>query len=399
MKTLIELFDTDMLENVISCIAFKPERVVFIGFDIPAHKRQDIEATLRKNGVNTKCEYIEPLNRDLDELVSQLVRIIGNNPDCMIELGGGDEVLAAAVGVAASQTDTPIFRYDINNNRTVKIYKADSEEIYPLPEMAIEDYIRLFGGAVDRTKSFQHWNITAEFEKDIMGLWRIFSQDTIEWNCQTAIIAMLDEYDSDSRPEWVYVDRDRLVNKKIELDRRVISQLSDGGYISGFKSDKNKIMFRYKNSQVRAILRKTGNLLELYTYIAARGLEMAGKKCFNDIRIGVFIDWDGVIHSSGDAVKDTANEVDVAAMCGVMPVFISCKSGEVKKEALYELETIAERFGGKYAKKILVMTDMRGIDAKAHLKQRAKDMGIVLIENLHKKSMERFRKELLTAIQ
>ena len=54
MKTLIELFDTDMLENVISCIAFKPERVVFIGFDIPAHKRQDIRPLRWRRTAETK---------------------------------------------------------------------------------------------------------------------------------------------------------------------------------------------------------------------------------------------------------------------------------------------------------------------------------------------------------
>ena len=74
----------------------------------------------------------------------------------------------------------------------------------------------------------------------------------------------------------------------------------------------------------------------------------------DDCRIGVHIDWDGVIHQSrGD---DVLNEIDVLSLYKNIPVFISCKNGHVDQHALYELETVANRFGGKYAKKILVVT-------------------------------------------
>ena len=43
---------------------------------------------------------------------------------------------------------------------------------------------------------------------------------------------------------------------------------------------------------------------------------------------------------------------------GLIPIFISCKSGKMTEKntlhALYELDTVANRFGGKYAKKVLV---------------------------------------------
>ncbi|MGN0501964.1 MAG: hypothetical protein ACI4HN_03470, partial [Ruminococcus sp.] len=52
-------------------------------------------------------------------------------------------------------------------------------------------------------------------------------------------------------------------------------------------------------------------------------------------------------------------------------------------DELYKLSTVAERFGGKYAKKVLVAseTDKMGISGE-YLKQRADEMGIRIIENV-----------------
>ena len=80
---------------------------------------------------------------------------------------------------------------------------------------------------------------------------------------------------------------------------------------------------------------------------------------------------------------DTVNEVDVMLMHGTVPVFISCKNGYVDAEELYKLETVAERFGGKYAKRVLVATSIDALgDAGEYLRQRAKDMNIRIIEGV-----------------
>jgi hypothetical protein len=56
------------------------------------------------------------------------------------------------------------------------------------------------------------------------------------------------------------------------------------------------------------------------------------------------------------------NEIDVLTLKGNIPTFISCKTGKMGPSntlhALYELQTVAERFGGKYEKKVLVTSRM-----------------------------------------
>ena len=69
-------------------------------------------------------------------------------------------------------------------------------------------------------------------------------------------------------------------------------------------------------------------------------------------------------------------KIDVLTLKGNIPTFISCKSGKMDGNkalpALYELETVARRFGGKYAKKVLAVTSSIG---EAYL-ARAEEMGI-----------------------
>lgn len=70
--------------------------------------------------------------------------------------------------------------------------------------------------------------------------------------------------------------------------------------------------------------------------------------------------------------KDVVNEIDIMSINNNLPTFISCKIGNVDQMALYELETVANRFGGKYAKKVLIVAkDV----AHGHL-LRAEEMGI-----------------------
>ena len=70
-------------------------------------------------------------------------------------------------------------------------------------------------------------------------------------------------------------------------------------------------------------------------------------------------------------------------MHGMIPVFVSCKSGSIKnigKDELYKLDTVATRFGGKYAKKVLIATSLNNSPDANYLRQRAKDMQIRLVE-------------------
>lgn len=86
------------------------------------------------------------------------------------------------------------------------------------------------------------------------------------------------------------------------------------------------------------------------------------------------------------------------AISNGLPVFISCKNGEVRKEALYELDAVARAVGGTHTKKVLVCTYVsKNAGARDHIIKRARDMGIHLVFNAHKKSFNEFLRYLKTA--
>ena len=104
---------------------------------------------------------------------------------------------------------------------------------------------------------------------------------------------------------------------------------------------------------------------------------------YNDVRNGVCIDWDGDIHFGEDIIKDTENEIDIMMMHRIVPVFVSCKNGNVDMDELYKLNSVADRFGSKYSKKVLVASALDHMGSFAdYFRQRARDMNINLIENI-----------------
>ena len=65
-------------------------------------------------------------------------------------------------------------------------------------------------------------------------------------------------------------------------------------------------------------------------------------------------------------------------MCtrGITPVFISCKTCDVKTEALNELAILRDRFGGKIARAAIVTAEKGGIA----MRNRASELGITVID-------------------
>ena len=83
------------------------------------------------------------------------------------------------------------------------------------------------------------------------------------------------------------------------------------------------------------------------------------------------VDWEGDKRTNA-----VSNELDVMATRGVTPVFISCKTCDVKTEALNELAILRDRFGGQIAKAAIVTAE-RG---RTVMRNRASELNILVID-------------------
>lgn len=233
--------------------------------------------------------------------------------------------------------------------------------------------------------------MTPALKADVKVLWGTANDDPAAWNVTCAALASLAGESEDEDPLRIVVasqsDRE---NSALRINKRILAALILGGFILDFDGRWGGISFRFRDKYTLRILTKAGNLLELYTCLAAD---------FADDRdVGVPLDWDGQIQPWG--VIDTRNEADVMLTIGTTAVCISCKNGLCDKDNLYELETVANHFGGRFSRKILVAIYVHNNEnSRASILQRAADMGITLIPDVEKLTMEALSEKLREAVK
>ena len=150
----------------------------------------------------------------------------------------------------------------------------------------------------------------------------------------------------------------------------MLRELADCGILKDLQIDEDYYSFSFRTFKIRDCVWESGCILELHTYLVER-------EHSDDCMAGVHLDWDGALHSRTG--EDVLNEIDVLSVKGNLITFISCKTGKLGSSqslyALYELQTVAERFGGRYARKKLVLFH----PLNEIYMQRAEEMGIQVV--------------------
>ena len=420
--TIIEFFEKDALENICTALIAAPERVVLVG---DGRKKKAMEKSaaiygkiLGAHGKSVAFECRTPggndVGDDLDAIVALLSDIVEENDDCAFDLTGGDDFFLVAAGIIYERykdTDKRIqmHRVNVRNNRVSDGDEDKSRVISgeKAPWLSAEELIRIYGGKViyedEKPEKTIRWDMNDAFKKDIKRIWELCSRDTWSWNVGISVLGALDsdpeqleftvpesriKADIDRKSKEYYVERDDksregINNACFNAFKRQMEELRDNDryLLKSYSYDAaaKEFSFSFKNSQVKRCLTVAGQALEMIVYLAALELrDEKGEKIYDDVKNGVHIDWDGEIHTGKDS-NDTENEIDVILMRDMVPIFVSCKNGRIENEELYKLNTVASRFGGKYAKKVLVASESLTTRKKpAYFRSRAHDMGIKL---------------------
>ena len=398
IKTLIELFDECQLENVIAGLYFEPETIVFVGYrdEETALKMADLELFCEEKMPETRLFFEMLTEKTLEHTSQRLSKLADSYPDCAFDMTGGDELVLAAMSVVAEEKDIPMLRYDVAEGTLCKVRGESRIEDPYGAFLTAEESVMLNGGKILEPEDNFSWMMTAEFRQDIETMWDICRNDTRYWNRQIFAISTLMNWYSGGAGLTLSVKKSSLPPRGVFLpEEKFLEELSDCGLLFRLVQSEDFLSFRFKNEQVARVLFKAGNILELYGYMLLREICEEDRGFYDDVQIGVSVDWDGIVHYGSGVTKDTKNEIDLLIMRKLIPVFISCKNGEVHKEALYELETVAKHYGGKYAKKILLATYVDSDDgAKGYILQRAKDMDISILSGIHSMSKSEIKEHL-----
>jgi len=376
----IEFFSDDMIENISTSLRYNIDKLIFVGYKEPmksAKKRNLIG--LLKNYINIEnVEFVEVNEYDLKDIVNKLDHVVTTEKKlkntCYFDLTGGDDLILVAAGIVATKHDITMHQLDMytGNLREYSlgrklhsissIRKDDKDRI----RLSLPQYMKFRGTCINTRmhKVFKsHFN-NKEFIADINNLWKICKRYGKQWN----VYGNFFRNNADTPIEHI-VSSPFSPTDKVSDVFKLLKELEDMGAISNLSKNSSCFRFKYKNQDIKDCLCDSGSILELHTYLMATECNF-----FDGCDIGVHLDWDGIINGW---LPDVTNEVDVLLIKDNIPTFISCKNGRVDKDALYELDTIANKFGGKYSNKVIVSPHSND----ETLNERAREMNIDIIDD------------------
>ena len=369
----VEFFSDEALENVMCLLQYHPKKVVYLGHKstMITRKIKSLTNFAKLKSPDTELEFIEVPRDDLTKCIETLNCVADSYPDAYYELTGGGEMILIAFGYVSATRNLKTIRIDPYTGLEVSILPGEEPTQHQDSiKISVKENIILHGGKLtQQTGNYSTWNFTDSFYQDIRTIWDIAKNLRHKWNKHCAVIE----------------------------DVIKANPCDDSGLFI--------IRFRFKNDSIKHIVTKTGNILELHVYeVASRRRDI-----FSDEIIGAMIDWNGdksqqeKIDFANDyqrymnASYDTINEIDVILMQSCVPIFISCKSGKATSNSLHELQTVTSRFGGKYARKALVMALPcdESSSGTSFFKQRAKEMHIWVIDNVYSMTDDELLKKLI----
>ena len=381
MYTLIEIFDAKQYENILTPFTMNGiSKIVYVGSkDVMTNEK--VEAIKRFfSGRNTTyaVEFLYVERDNSSSVKNRFMSIIKNNNNCIFDATGGEDVLLANMGIIAERYNLPIVRTDTKSGNCIFIHQNAGNISVKKPCFHIDDFITLQGAHILQSSNVSH--LTTEEAEDIAT---IFSVNASNCEAYSAFCNVISEFvTQDNKQIIINITeyKKKLSNSKYDIES-IFNLMLEKELIYEVESTNTQTRYKIKSPAVALCLKKSGNALEYYTALSCTELNN-----LNDVKVGVSIDWD-----TTKIMYDTQNEIDVMAVCDNLPLFISCKNGEIKKEALYELDAISRALGGSYSKRVLVCTYIsKNKNARMHFIKRAHAMGIGLVYDVHKKTKSDF---------
>ena len=416
MVVVFEFLSREPIENVITAMNFQVDRLVFFGnHEDIIFQKERTENFLRKYCAVQSIIFLPLSGSNLQSVLQTMRKEIeselSKNAKLFFDITGGESLMLVAFGMLSREYETPMHMYDIYKG---KLLELNSESLHydernteainkdnrnaddsalaspnekqhlsissiatkrPVP-MTLDKLIEMHGGVINYKLQKDIKDVPdEESREDILKIRKVMKLHSEHWNPFSEFLRENMNPDEEGR---VYRKESTVLKALADSSNKlksahkfyqIMEDLARAGAILDLKHSEGKYQFRFKNKAIKGYLWDGGSILELYSYLQEKGRS-------DECRVGVHLDWDGVLE--GPSGIDVLNEIDVLSLQGYIPSFISCKSGKLSPQqclhALYELDTVANRFGGKYAKKRLVVTS----EINEVYQERALEMGIEL---------------------
>ena len=385
---LVEFYDEEYLENVISLLHRPYTAVTYVYFTSAREPDRLTRNALRRfimERWGIAADFLAIGRESVSSVVEAFEKLTAEER-CDFDVTGGPSVFIAAAGAVAGrfpERKIGVHEYDPATGRCLFCWPEDGgADLTESPaQLTVEEIMALQKVEILKRPNLIRYELDREnLGEEILKLWDTVRPWLREWNTLSVLPVHRDG-------PWV---QKRMSGRQWQACAPMLEAMERKKLISGLEMERGReVLVRYRlncHGSADVLYEKGGNLLELLTYLA---LERSGG--FSDCCTGVVLDWELEDRPvSGNPI----NELDVLGVRKSVPYFISCKNAQVKNEFLYEILTITRHFGGRYGVPVLVTTAW----CSPAIRTRAKEMGILLIEDLRRFSgaeiCERIRKRL-----
>ena len=372
MKTLIELYDERAIENVLGPEMFRPERIIYLCPTEIYHDRerqQKFKVFFCRHGWNPELIFLESSLFKADRILKQLLDIAAKYPDCALDIPGGTDAALFAGGMFAAKTGTPAFTYSRKQNRFYNISNARFAEDLPCTlSFQVEDFFLMAGGTMRKGRVDNA--ILVDYLEYFDPFFEVFLRYRRHWQDIINYIQTISPCAKGEIPPMQVQGKYTVKGERggtNTANEAALREFQRIGFIHDLRIIVGEsVAFRFKNETVRGWLRDVGSVLELFVYKAC-----LDSGVFGNVINSAVVNWDDERgHGS------VSNEIDVMAVRSVVPLFLSCKTSDVRTEAINELAVLRDRFGGKGAKAAIVTAE----PCNAAARHRAAQLGIAIID-------------------
>lgn len=384
-RILIGSFSKDNTENIAPFLFGQFYTAFYISCEgeEPDSRSKEVLETLVSERFGAHSVFLTLEEKSLGSVYKLLYDLTDGDGDYVINITGGSGVFSAAVGIYISE----------NENKKVRICDFDVKagvetEYYPeynryglVNKLCVNELISLSGGEViSASKTIKQLIDSKSLRTEAVRMWDTVKSVSGDWNRFCSMPNMRDG-------RKVKRKLSRIDDKK--TCERITGLLRKRGIIKNdriYVSENGKTYVEYElcpKAKTIELYEKSGTALELFSFLSA--VECGA---FSDAATGVLLDLDGLITKKKG---DPRNEIDLAAVYGSRLVLISCKCTKPTKEYLYEILTMAQQYGKDHAIPALICSE----PAFEPVRERAKEMGVILIDNAANLSLKALKDEFL----
>ena len=338
---LVELYDRHVLEkNVYQAFISDCDEILFLSLT----KISNEEKLSLRQFIMEEVPHIQRVTfrqLTLEQLADQLDYCLASYGQVLLDVFGGDSLLALSLYQYGLNRHLPIVDMDVERGKKYKWVAGQLEkDNLDVPTLTIQQLIALRGGKLLKSKRPLHT------PKQIAAIKKLASSAIAKpahWYQVTQFFSLAKTNDLHAETE-----------KKLENNGKyylypgsLIPLLVEAGMLRIEGEDKERVSYSFPSQEAQVFCRNKGHILEVYPYLLALESQL-----FDECMIGGEIDWNGIFPEA----DNVQNEIDVILRKGRSITFISCKMTDLSVEAINELEVYANHFAGESCLKLIVCT-------------------------------------------